>query len=170
MAAAVINTLLFCSHITDGSTSWSVAAGLQSFQTVYLRVCLCMRTVWYTSWLVTLGEMANVWQLHKSLFPAFRREACSPSVRNLFMRFQGEVDEQPIRVLEFLTLFTLGLGSLHPTDPHSPTLCVCMCNGAVISLPLHTHTRMLSQTISRNCERWKSSHEKTQNGLSYSEV
>lgn len=41
---------------------------------------------------------------------------------------------------------------------HSPVLWVCMCNGAVvISLPLHTHThtRMLSQTISSNSERWK---------------
>lgn len=127
MAAAVINTLLFCSHITDGSTSRSVASGLQSFQTVYLCVCLCMRTAWYTSWLVTLREMANVWQLHKSFFPAFRREASSPSVRNLFMRFQGEVDEQPVRVLESLTLFTLGLGSLHPTDPHYVPDYVCVC-------------------------------------------
>ncbi len=39
MWAAVINTLLFCSHSTDGSSSLSVTAGLQSFQaTVYLYV------------------------------------------------------------------------------------------------------------------------------------
>lgn len=115
--------LLFWSHSTDGSTSRSVSAGSLLFQTVYLCVCLCMHTVWHTSWLVTLTEMANVWQLHKSLFPAFRCEACLLSVRNLFMRLKGEV-EQPIRVLESLTLFTLGLGSLHPTDPHY--VCVCV--------------------------------------------
>ncbi len=43
MWAAVINTLLFCSHSADGSTSLSVTAGLQSFQTtVYLCVCVCV--------------------------------------------------------------------------------------------------------------------------------
>lgn len=133
---------MFRSHSTDGSTSRSVTAGLQSLQTVYLCVCFCVRTVWHTSWLVTWTETANVWQMHKSLFPAFRCEACSLSVRNLFMRFWGEV-EQPIRVLESLTLFTLGLGSLYPTDPHY----VCVCVMEQLSYPslfTRTHTYAFS--------------------------